>query len=245
MSFLVQGMEHLLFPNQWIKNKIKEDQFKHGLLPSQNPDQKALFEHPKSLLLLSSVTNTDPPHHPSTAPFVPPSTKNIVPLGPEQVVHMEDRGRVVSGQNPENMTRCPFINLSWKLHRDPGHLFYVLWDITKKTVTWVVWNYEEFYRLMTHAPIVQHWYNLQGEVDRVVWLSEVVWRGIIVAGITWGLINITPLLVALTEWFTLFVRFLRSAFGLVGKALSDVLYVVERIYEDIRSILTSLIGTRD
>jgi hypothetical protein len=245
MNFLTETTQHLLFPHQWFVDKIKADQKKHGLLPGQDLGQRMLDQYPGKPVMFTSVTNGDPPSKGVVAPH--PGVFNnkpvtVVPLQPTQLVHMEERGRVITDPKNDqgNMSQCPFLNLTWKLHKNPQHMFYVLWDITVRSVKWVVWNFEEFYRLMTHAPIVEHWYNLQSEVDRVVWLSEVVWRGIIVALTTWGIINISPLLLMLTEWFGLLGSLLRSSFGLVGKVLSDTLYVVERLYQEIRSLLTSL-----
>lgn len=138
----------------------------------------------------------------------------------------------------EDITSCPFVNFVSKVHANPAHILYAIYDITRQTVSWVIWNYRDFYEVLTH-PVVSEgfWQSVWNTPEKLLWLGHVIWRGLVVTGITLGLVNAGPFLLAMYEWFGLFLRFLWEAFSLTEQAVQTLWRVIEDIIEDIRYLV--------
>lgn len=245
MSFL----SHLL-PGLYEHNKLNEFRRNpHNFINPKTDLGSSLLIHPPDTHQVP-IQFTPIGNPVQKIPGHPDMPVQVVPITPSQQGELDRTGRIqipdVSGQTNDNgnMTKCPFLNFSWKVHKNPGHIIYELWDLTKRLVKWVVWNYQDFYELLTH-PVRSAGHGWQAVWDapaQLMWLTHLLWRGLIVTGLTFALVEIGPLLSVLTEWMKIFWNLLTETFGLVGRLLNDAFYLFNLIVEDLKILIHKFRG---
>lgn len=102
--------------------------------------------------------------------------------------------------------------------RNPGHLLETAFGAVVGGVKYIGWNYVDFFDQIrswdgTWWGLVQH--------------SALLWRTLVTVLLTAGLIQVGPLLLAVTEWARMLGSLLASTFGLAGDALGMVWEVVD------------------
>lgn len=171
----------------------------------------------------------DVPVHLVGAP-TPASAYQPAPVLTNQpVVHVvqgETLQYTAQGENRDFVDH-PIQNLSYSLAHHPMELARVLWDYARQGLGYIVWNYQDFYQQL------QAW---DGTVPGLLRHMGLWWRGAVVALITLGLLEIAPLLNALTTWMRMAFDLLSTLFRMTGAALDELWYLLERIWADVTSL---------
>ena len=118
----------------------------------------------------------------------------------------------------------PLQYFGWTLTHHPDQAFALLWGYARQAVGWVVWNYTDFFQQLQAWDGT--WFGLVGHMG-------LLWRGMVVALLTMGLIEIAPLLEALASWLRIAFDVIRTVFHLAGEALDELWYLLQRLWTDL------------
>ena len=125
----------------------------------------------------------------------------------------------------------PLTELQKRIHLDT--IVPAVYDAIKRAVGYVIWNYEDLYnqfRLWDGSPL-----NLFRDM-------HFVWRCMVSAVITLGLIEIVPLLESLFSLWWDFMSLVYHAFVFAGHAVSEVIHFLVLLWDDADALWFKLTG---
>lgn len=158
---------------------------------------------------------------------VPVRLPNNDPSTTSVVHNVEGPTFTAQGEVRDNVLH-PFQHLGYTMTHHPVEFMELLVDYLKRGAGWVVWNYQDFFQQL------QQW---DGSWLGFTRLTGLMWRGMMVALITVGIVEVAPLLQSLGTWMRLVFDFVRGFLGLVGSAVDELWYLLQTIVEDVRYYL--------
>lgn len=175
------------------------------------------------------------PKGPSTssvvvAPPIPTQPVHRIEVTPEQLANFNNTGTLNypngTGDGSHSLTSFQNTWDSWRhtVTEHPMQLIGLLFDGLKRVVGYVVWNYVDF------AAQFKLW---DGTLWGLMKHTELLWRSLVTAVITFGLFEIGPLLGALAEWIRIFVDLVKGAFHLAVEAVEALWSVLGRLWDDL------------
>lgn len=189
-----------------------------------------------------------PAHPPTTSSQIPPRNLDLVPpatippRGQAQRDHVHtvpldsDIGQQVvlnhtRAQDERTKQRKHHLTHSGMLWGHPELVIQHLWDVVKQGGGYVVWNYTDFYN---------HFVTWKGSYVDLLTDLKFMWRALVTAMLTIGLIEIMPLLEGLGRllWDVFYV--LRMAFGLIERTSEELFAFLTVLWDDAVSLVQRL-----
>lgn len=162
---------------------------------------------------------------------VPTTAADYAPVPvtqPQYVVHVY--GESVQYNDRENVDH-PLRHLGYTIKHHPMDLLKYLWDHAQKGFNWVLWNFNDFVAQLD---------NWDGSWFSLITNMHLWWRGMVLLMIGIGVLEVSQLVNALANWLRLAFDVLKSAFGLVGSAVDELIYLLHKIWDDLAYWFTPL-----
>lgn len=222
-------------PATWWRKKPMVDMT--GLTPWQVAIfQKAQLakQHPELRQFPLLVHQGDVPTHQVGSP-TPAAAYQPVPVqktdnipSVHNVVHNVEGPTFTAQGEVRDAVLHPMRHLGYTLTNHPVVFAENLWQATKQGMGWVVYQYSDFFKQL------QGW---DGSWIGFTRTAGLFWRGLIVAALTVGMVEIAPLLNSLATWVRLVFDFIRGALGLVGDAVDELWWLLTRLWNDITGLV--------
>lgn len=179
-----------------------------------------------------------------TSESLPPAQASVPPRGEARVpnVHVvpldsEVGQRIVQvvegrGQDEHKDPKYHLTHQGMLLHA-PELVLKHIWDVVKQGGGYVVWNYTDFYN---------HFATWTGSYTGLLTNIQFMWRALVTAVLTIGLLEILPLIEGLGRllWDIFYV--VRAAFGLIERAVDELFVFLTILWDDMASLVQKLTG---
>lgn len=125
----------------------------------------------------------------------------------------------------------PLTELQKKVHLDT--IIPAIYEGIKSVVGYVIWNYEDLYNQF------QKW---DGSPLNLFQDMHFLWRGMVSAIITLGLIEIVPILESLVSLWWDFMGLVYHSFVFLGNAVSEAFHIIATLWDDADNLWFKLTG---